>query len=190
MIAIVFSLMTIAGGFSQIVYIPIETTKMIDLTVVGFIFAVLIGGYSVGIPLSIVWSLITWFNIPLEFREWELWQVILTRVVFAVALVFSYDLARKIHPRSPLNVYRAVIAGILVKCLVALPFDIITRGISVGLKVRVEIAVLEIALGCVFMGLLVKHLRQIHILNGVKKREKGDKQNGIKDSASRQESCQ
>jgi hypothetical protein len=118
----------------------------------------------------------TWINIPEEFRKWDLWQMILVREIFAISLVFFYDLARKIFVGSPKNVYITIVISVVVKFLVGLPFEMMARGVIPGLRIRVETNILEMALCCIFMGLLIKHLRQIHILNGVRK--KGEKKHG------------
>jgi hypothetical protein len=160
---------------SRIAFIPLADT-MFDVTVVAFVFATLIGGYALGIPLAIVWSLSTWFNLGSIYIEWSLWQLMATRVIFALALVFFYNLARKVHDRSPYNVYRAIVAGVITKLAFTMPIDMFARGNVAGFKLRLEVAFLEIALCFVFMILLIKHLRQVHILNGVRK--KGEGQNG------------
>jgi hypothetical protein len=175
-IAVLFSVLTVAIGFTDVALVPISDSKMIDLTVVAFVFATLIGGYRFGLPLAIVWSLVTWFNVDLEFRRWELWELIVVRGASAWAIFWFYNRAKKWHPRSPLNVYRAIIAGLFIKAVIGIPFDIMYRGVQSGLLLRAEIFVLEAALCTLFMSLLIKHLRQIHILNGVRK--KGEKNNG------------
>lgn len=172
-----FSVLAIVMGFSQIVYIPISEGKAFDLTVVAFVFAVLIGGYRVGIPLAIVWSLVSWFNVPDEFIKWTLWEITALRILFGFSLVWFYNLAKRLYHRSPYNVYRAIIAAIVLKGIVGIPSELYHFGWPEAIVLRGEIVLLETALCCVFMSLLIKHLRQIHILNGVKKREKGVKEN-------------
>lgn len=97
--------------------------------------------------------------------------------MFAIALVASYKFFRKRYYRSPYNVYRATLLSILVKSLVTVPFELYHRGWPDAIILAGWVTLLEVGLSCFFMSILIKYLRQIHILNGVKKREKGVKSN-------------
>jgi hypothetical protein len=154
-------------------YVPISNDKVVDVSIVFFVFAALIGGYRFSIPLAILWSAVTYLNVDPAYFKWSLLEMIGVRIIFAVALVFSYNLAKRLHKRSPLNVYRAIVFGTAAKALVGLPLEIFHRGVAHGSLLRLEIFILETALCSVFMSLLIKHLRQVHLLNGVRK--KGEK---------------
>lgn len=174
LITILFSLVTVITSFmTDMVYVPIAPDKVIDLTIVSFIFAVMIGGYWAALPLALVWSVATRLNVDPLFVKWAFWQMVLIRTIFAFGLVWAYQTARRMYPMSPLNVYRGMIGGLLIKAIAGLPFDMMTRGSLHGAVLRIEIFVLEAALSSVFMALLIKHLREIHILNGVKKKKRG-----------------
>lgn len=160
---------------SELAYVPLSPTKAIDITIVAIVLASLIGGYSVAIPLALVWSLVTALHVSPDFRTWPIWAMILSRELFVISLIYFYELFRRVYKYSPLNVYRGIVAGIIFKNLVAMPFDMVYRKAD-WLVLRGEQSLIEIGICCVFMGLLIKHLRTIHILNGVRK--KGEKKHG------------
>lgn len=138
------------------------------------------------IPLALVWSIATKLNVDPQYLKWSFWELLLVRSIFAIGLVWCYETAKKLHYMSPYNVYRGMLGGLFIKAIAGLPFEMIVRGKLTGLVLRAETFVLEAALCSVFMALLIKHLREIHILNGVKKKQKGMKnyghQNNVSDS--------
>jgi hypothetical protein len=158
------------------VYVPLSPSKAIDITIVATMFACMIGGYRVAIPLALIWSLVTHYNLDTHYYHWNLYSMLFVREVFAISIVFFYQSFKKIFKYSPFNVYRAIFCSIIVKNLIAIPFDMSYR--DTWMTLRLEQTIIEIAVCCVFMSLLIKHLRQIHLLNGVRKKEKGDKNNG------------
>lgn len=176
LIASLFSVVAIVGGFSDLAYVPLSSDKAIDITIIAVLFASMIGGYRVGIPLAIIWSIVTHLNLDPSFRAYPLWAIIIVREIFVVSVTWFYQKFRKMYDRSPWNVYRAIFASILVKNLVSIPLDMHYR--TVWATLRFEQAIIEIAICTVFMSILIKHLRQIHILNGVRKKEKGEKKHG------------
>lgn len=183
-ITILFSIVTIALSFTQIAYVPISSDNVVDITIVGFVFAAMIGGHKFGIPLAMIWSVSSYYNLPLEYSHWALWELMLVRVIFAVSIVLTYDLAKKWHKQSPLNVYRAIIAGVTIKAVSGLPSELVHSGFPEALLITAEAMILEIALCILFMSLLIKHLRQIHLLNGVRKRERGERKDASQEAVS------
>lgn len=177
LIAILFSTIAIVGGMSDLSYVPLSDTKAIDITIVAVTLAALIGGYRVAIPMVLVWSLVTCLHVDPSYRTWPLWAMILVREVFVIALIYFYEMFKRIYQYSPYNVYRALVAGILLRNVIAMPFDVFYRKTD-WLLLRGEQFVIEAGISIVFMSLLIKHLRQIHILNGVRKKEKGEKKYG------------
>jgi magnesium-transporting ATPase (P-type) len=174
-IAIVFSILAIAlAGLTNISYVPLSDYKAIDITIIAVVFASLIGGYRVGIPLAIAWSLTSWCKIDSIYLYWPIWVTIITRMSFTFSLIWVYSRFKRVYKYSPYNVYRAIICAILLKNILSIPFDIFYRHTGWAVD-RFEQTIIEVGICVVAMSLLIKHLREIHILNGVKKKtKKGD----------------
>lgn len=176
LISTLFSAIAIVAGFSDVVYIPLSPTKAIDIIIIAVMFASMIGGYRVAIPLALVWSLVTQYNLAQSYYEWNLYSIIFVREAFTISIVFFYSSFKRIYQYSPFNVYRTIVYSILFKNFISIPFDMDFR--EEWMILRLEQTIIEVAVCCVFMSLLIKHLRQIHLLNGVRKRERGEKKNG------------
>lgn len=175
LIATLFSVIAIIGGFSDIAYVPLNDDRRIDITIVAVMFASMIGGYRVAIPLAVTWTLVTHFNLDLSLDVWPLWAILLVRIIFAVSIVWFYQKFKVVFPYSPSNVYRAIFVSVIIKNALSVPFDALYLD-PWGI-LRAEQMIIEMGLCMVFMSLLIKHLRQIHILNGVKKKKKGEMNN-------------
>lgn len=143
------------------------------------LFAAMIGGYRVGIPIAIAWAYMSFTNDASYFAIFPVWGLLLERFAFVIAAIESYKWFRKKYQYSPLNVYRTVIVAITIKDIVAntilahvkryYPNDVLYH---TWMRDSTEIYLLELVLALLAMGLLIRHLRQIHILNGVKRKQK------------------
>lgn len=175
LIALTFSaLAIIAAASTDIVYVPLGSHKVIDLTIAAVMLGSMIGGYVIAIPLGIIWALTSFCQVNHVDSTWPLWAIIFTRLLFTTSIVWVYGLFRRLYKGSPYNVYQAIFYSILGRNLIAIPFDIIFHQEDWFLF-RGEELVIEMAVCMVAMSLLIKHLRQIHILNGVRK--KGEQEN-------------
>jgi hypothetical protein len=161
------------AGLTNISYIPLSTYKAIDITIIAVVFASLIGGYKIGIPLSIAWSITSWLKIDSIYLTWPIWATLITRIGFTITLIWVYSKFKGIYLYSPYNVYRAIITAILLKNILSIPLDIYFRHTDWFID-RSEQTIIEVGICLVAMSLLIKHLREIHILNGVRKNKKGD----------------
>jgi len=170
---------------TKIGYIPVEDYRNVDLALIPAMFAAMIGGYKMVIPLGLIWGGVSYAN-----HESDMWVLGLTgALVIKIGTVFLasffYKYFKKKYLQSPDNVYRTLIATIILKVLIfnSLFFFIYMGGDFNSLDKEfllnsLYITIMEIALCCLAMKMLIKHLRQIHILNGVKRKEKRRRKKG------------
>jgi riboflavin transporter FmnP len=178
-VAIGFSLIIFIMSSTNIGYIPISPYRNLDMAIIPAIFAAMIGGYRVGIPVAILWSIVTYYNPASNLQVFTLWGLMVNRIVLVTVAYHAYKVCKKYYQYSPANVYRAIIAAVTAK-------NIVSNFILVYILANVEKVfkfelwirytaqqyVLELALCSLAMMFLIKHLRQVHILNGIKRREK------------------
>lgn len=159
-------------SLSKVVYIPISEVRLLDLSFVPVMFVAMIGGYRVAIPVGIAWWGVTSYQLVDMYNP--AW-VFITKMSFCLALVHLYSIAKKAFPCSPWNVYRAVIGAITIRNIFVgiamvhmypeVPPQDWLRDTTIGFLI-------EMALSLLAMRLLIDHLRQIHILNGIKRKNK------------------
>lgn len=179
LVATGFSLLIIVLSNTKLGYIPISGYRSIDMGIIPAIFAAMIGGYRVGIPVAIIWAICAFTNQSSNLQVYTLYGLIVNRIVLVTIAFHAYKVCKKYYKYSPANVYRAVIAAVTAKNIVANAILIyMLSGTKDSFELNTWISytaqqyVLELALCSLAMGLLIKHLRQVHILNGVKRREK------------------
>lgn len=172
LVAAGFTLLVLVLSWSKIVYVPISSTRMLDISIVPLLFAAMIGGYKVAIPIGIGWSLL---NYGSYHNIHDIHWIFLIRITFALSTVFFYDLFKKRYKRSPWNVYRTIFASLLIKnaidaisMLIAFP----STSPSLWMKDSLVVFTIELAICVLAMSLLIEKLREIHVLNGVRRKEK------------------
>jgi hypothetical protein len=173
LLSIGFTGLMFALSWSSVVYIPISDERIIDLSLVPIIFVAMIGGYKIAIPVAIGWWLSATFNQLGNVYTWE-W-IFIYKMTFTISLVYFYDLFRKAYPYSPWNVYRTVIAAVVIKNLIsAVGMMFMYSQVAPGIWVKnlaVEFTI-ELAICLLAMSLIIEKLRKIHILNGVRRKER------------------
>jgi riboflavin transporter FmnP len=178
-VAIGFSLIIFIMSSTNIGYIPISPYRNLDMAIIPAIFAAMIGGYRVGIPVAILWSIVTYYNPASNLQIFTLWGLMVNRIVLVTVAYHAYKVCKKYYQYSPANVYRAIIAAVTAKNIVSnIILVYILANVEKVFKFELWIRytaqqyVLELALCSLAMMFLIKHLRQVHILNGIKRREK------------------
>lgn len=178
-VAIGFSLIIFILSSTNMGYIPISPYRSLDMGIIPAIFAAMIGGYRVGIPVAIMWAAIAYLNPASNLQIYGLWGLILNRVVLVTVAYHAYKVCKKYYEYSPANVYRAIIAAITAKNIMSNLILVYMLAsvehifkFEIWIRYTMQHYVLELALCSLAMMLLIKHLRQVHILNGVKRREK------------------
>lgn len=160
-------------SWSNVVYVPISDTRLLDLSLVPIVFVAMIGGYRIAIPVAIGWWLSASMNQLGEVYSWN-W-ILLSKLSFSISLVYFYGLYKKAYQYSPWNVYRTVVTGVIIKNIV------ITIGMiqmfpelapSIWAKDSFAQFVIELGICLLGMSLLLEKLRKIHILNGIRRKEK------------------
>lgn len=188
LIAIGFSLLIIVLSSTNLGYIPLSPYHSLDMAIIPAVFAAMIGGYRVGVPVAIIWAVCAYFNPESNLQVFGLYGLILTRVVLVTAAYHAYKVCKKYYEYSPANVYRAIVIAVTMKNIVA--NGLLVRALYEAEIFKVQVwattaahqYLLELALCSLAMMFLIKHLRQVHILNGVKRREKAIKRAELKAS--------
>lgn len=180
-VAIGFSIIIFILSSTNIGYIKISPYWNLDMGLIPAIFAAMIGGYRVGIPVAFIWAIIAYVNPSSNLQIYTLWGLMLNRIVLVTTAYHAYKVCKKYYEGSPSNVYRAIFIAVTVKAVVANIIVVYTLHshnlleISEWGKYALQQYVLELALCSLAMAFLIKHLRQVHILNGIKRREKARK---------------
>ena len=180
LVAIGFSIIIFVLSSTEMGYIPISQYRSLDMGIIAGIFAAMIGGYRIGIPIAILWAYLGFTNPDSNLQMFTLPGLIIVKIVLVTVAYYAYKTCKRIYEFSPSNVYRALTVAITAKNIVSnliLAYVMIHAGedsFNLGsfMLSSAKQLVLEIALCSLAMMLLIKHLRQIHILNGVKRREK------------------
>lgn len=171
-VAIGFSLIIFALSSTKLGYIQISPEWNLDMGIIPAIFAAMIGGYRVGLPVSIVWAIITYLNPASNLQDYTIYGLLIERITLVTIAYGAYKMCKKRFDRSPANVYRAVIAAITAKNIASYIILAVMLDVDAWMVHAAQQYLLELALTSLAMSFLIKHLRQVHILNGVKRREK------------------
>lgn len=171
-IALCFSTIILALSVTDIAYIEIGRGRYIDIAVIPAIFAFMIGGLFIGVPVAIAWGFIV--NSHLETAPmYGLAGILMIKVFFALASWYLYQIAKKINPGSPNNVYYAIVGAEIVRWTVstfAISFNTHTsRFLSSTTYIGF---LLETSICLIAMFMLVEKLRQVHILNGIRRKQR------------------
>lgn len=171
-VALGFSAALLGLSVFEETYIRFSPYHAIDLGMVLAIFAFMIAGPRIGVPVAAAWATIFYLTHS-HLSPYGFWSILIVKVGTAYAAWYAYQTAKKVWPGSRFNVYWGVLgAGI---------FRFVTSGIIVSLVHETNIflmsdtyieLLLELSLCMVAMSMIVGKLRQIHILNGIKRREK------------------
>lgn len=177
-VAIGFSIIILVLSSTKIGYIHMDSYRNLDMGIIPAVFAAMIGGYRVGIPVAILWAFTAYYNPASNLQIYGLLGLMINRTILVTVAYKAYMMCKKYWMYSPANVYRAIIVAVTVKATVAnvmLLFLIKEQGTFVmmeWLHYSLQQYLLELALCTLAMAFLIKHLRQVHILNGIKRREK------------------
>lgn len=179
LVAIGFSILIFVLSSTNLGYIPISPYRSLDMGIIPAIFAAMIGGYRVGVPVSILWALVAYYNPASNLQIYGLPGLMIISLVLVTIAYYSYKVCKKLFDRSPANVYRAIIVAVTAKNIVANAILVFMLEVHLGvfdihqwMRFTAQQYVLELGLCSLAMAFLIKHLRQVHILNGVKRREK------------------
>lgn len=179
-IASLFGISIILLSLSQIGYIPLNQYRVLDMAIVPALFAAMIGGYRIGVPVALVWATMAHW-IPESGMSIYGWTTIVTvYMVFTLSATYFYQFFRRVYPRNPFNVYRATIAAVFCKFTVEnlfAPSLLLEAPDSIAvynffINQALQQFMIEAAILLLSMTLLIKHLRQVHLLNGVRKPNK------------------
>jgi riboflavin transporter FmnP len=171
-VAIGFSLIIFVLSSTNLGYIEIGPHWNIDMGILPAIFAAMIGGYRVGIPVAIGWAVIAYINPSSNLQEYTIYGLLIERIVLVTIAYHAYKVCKKYYQYSPANVYRAIIAAVTAKNVASYIILAVVLDVDAWMLHATQQYLLELALSSLAMAFLIKHLRQVHILNGVKRREK------------------
>lgn len=178
-VAVGFSLIIFILSSTKIGYIPFSSYRSLDMGIICAVFAAMIGGYRVGVPVAILWAFFAYTNPASHLQAYTFIGLLVNRITLVAATIESYKWFRKKYAGSPNNVYRALVVSVTVKNIIAnlILLYVLIYGnevfmFSTWIKHTLEIYLLEIALTSLAMKLLIGHLREVHILNGVKRKAK------------------
>jgi uncharacterized membrane protein len=177
-VAIGFSIVIFVLSSTRIGYIPVSIYRNLDMGIIPAVFAAMIGGYRVGVPVALLWAVVAYYNPASNLQIYGLAGLMINRVVLVTIAYKAYMMCKKYWMYSPANVYRAIVIAVTAKNIVAnIIFVYMMKShhkfqMTYWLKYTAEQYFLELALCTLAMAFLIKHLRQVHILNGVKRREK------------------
>lgn len=176
-VALAFCFAILLMSSTSIGYIKLTYGWNIDLAIIPAIFAAMIGGYRVGIPVAIAWGMISFFNPHSELQSFGLPGLILMNISLVTTAYYVYTVCKKVFKYSPANVYYGIVAAITAKNLNAL-FIIGARTeydnipfTETWMSDLLSQYLIELGITTLAMAMIIRHLRQIHILNGVKRRE-------------------
>jgi len=181
-VAIGFSLSILFLSSTEIGYIPLSPHRTLDLAIIPAVFASMIGGYRIGIPAAIAWAIIAYINPASHLQSYGILGLALSKLAITMTATWAYQWFRRKYEYSPYNVYRATIASVTAKAVIAnLVLWIMANHEEIPqthIRDILKEYALELMLCNLFMVLLIKHLRQVHILNGVRRREKQKREGG------------
>lgn len=173
LLAVAFTGLLFVLSWSDVVYIPVSETRLIDLSLVPVVFAAMIGGYTFAIPIAIGWWLSASMNqLGVQYdTEW----ILATKVIFTISLVYFYNFFKRVYHQSPWNVHRTIIVAVFAKNIVTstgVIFMYSEMPIQIWFKDTLVEFAIEMAICMLAMSLLLEQLRKIHVLNGIRRKQK------------------
>lgn len=175
LVAILFSFIIFVLSSTNIGYINITSEWNLDMGIIPAVFAAMIGGYRVGVPVAIAWSVLTFINPASNLQDYTFFGLLVERITLVTVAYYAYKICKKRYYRSPANVYRAIVASVVAKNIISYIIIALLLSVEGWATLALKQFVIELALCLLAMKFLIKHLRQIHILNGVKRKEKNNK---------------
>jgi len=171
-IALVFSLLILVLSNLELVYIEIGHNRFLDLAAIPAVFAFMIGGPFIGVPVAVAWGFIVYFQIPID-TKFSLVSVLIIKVIFALSCWHIYQWTKRIFPGSPHNVYWGIIGGEIVRWTAS---TVIISSSTHTNRFVDSVTYIGFALETIFcliaMFMIVEKLRQVHILNGIRRKAK------------------
>lgn len=170
--ALGFSILILVLSATDIAYIGVGNDRYIDLSVIPAVFAFMIGGPWLVVPVATAWGVVGFFYLPTG-DEYGLLMMVMIRLMFALSCWFFYRLSKRVNPGSPNNVYYAIVIALVVKSLATnTVMTLATHGNRFNDTESYIILLLEMILSLVAMFMIVGKLREVHILNGIRRKEK------------------
>lgn len=170
--ALGFSILILILSATDVAYIEVGNDRYIDLSVIPAVFAFMIGGPWLVLPVAVAWGVFGFFYLPTG-DEYGLMMMVLIRVMFAVSCWFFYRLSKRVNPGSPNNVYYAIVLALVVKWFSTnVVMTVATNGNRFNDAESYIIILMEMLLSSVAMFMIVGKLREVHILNGIRRKEK------------------
>lgn len=190
LIALGFGAIILISASTEVGYIPLDNGRYLDMAIIPAIFAAMIGGYRVAIPVGTLWAFLAFHNIGIADSPFAFYGILINKLVLVTVAYAAYKACKKIYPYSPANVYRAIFIAITAKSIAYNVFmwwyvvekEFLT--LEEWVLHSTQQYAMELALCSLAMMLLIKHLRQVHILNGVKRRAKAVKKRQAETSTS------
>lgn len=170
--ALAFSILILVLSATDIAYIEVGNDRYIDLSVIPAVFAFMIGGPWLVVPVATAWGIVGFFYLPTG-DEYGLLMMVMVRLMFALSCWFFYRLSKRVNPGSPNNVYYAIVLAMAVKWLSTnMVMTVATAGNRFNDPESYVILLMEMTLASVAMFMIVGKLREVHILNGIRRKEK------------------
>lgn len=171
-IALIFSVGILILSNLELVYVEIGHNRFLDLVAIPAVFAFMIGGPFIALPVAVAWGIIVYFQIPID-TKYSLASVIIIKVIFASSCWYIYQWTKRIFPGSPHNVYWAIIGGEFVRWTASTTIISTSTHTNRFIDPVTYIGfALETALCLIAMFMIVEKLRQVHILNGIRRKQK------------------
>lgn len=176
MTAICFSIVLILMSLTNDAYHPLNEFFVVDLVIIPAIFAAMIGGPRIIIPVSVMWTGIAFYQRYVQEAPSDIdsiYVIVCIRILFLLAVWWTYQWARRRFEGSPHNVYWGIAGGIFFKFLLMLPvvwyYGQLTIG-QVGIGIRSSL--IQFGLTSFAMFMIVERLRKVHVLNGIRRKER------------------
>lgn len=170
--ALAFSILILVLSATDIAYIEVGNDRYIDMSVIPAVFAFMIGGPWLVVPVATAWGIVGFFYLPTG-DEYGLLMIVMIRLMFALSCWFFYRLSKRVNPGSPNNVYYAIIIALVVKWFSTnMVMTVATQANRFNDPESYVILLMETTLSSVAMFMIVGKLREVHILNGIRRKEK------------------
>lgn len=173
--ALVFSALILLLSATEVAYISLGDNRYMDLSVIPAVFAFMIGGPLVVVPVAVAWGVMGFLFMPAA-PLYGLSMMVLVRLMFALSCWAFYRLYKKINPGSPNNVYYGLTSALLLKWMTT---NVVMTWVGANNRFNdIEsyiLLLMEMILCNLAMFMIVGKLREIHILNGIRRKEKRTK---------------
>lgn len=179
MTAIGFSIVLILMSFTSDAYHPLNEFFVVDLVIIPAIFAAMIGGPRIIIPVSVMWTGIAFYQRFIQDAPSDIdsiYVIVCIRILFLLGVWWTYQWSRKRFEGSPYNVYWGIAGGIVFKFLLMLPVvwyygQLNWHQVAIGTRS----SLIQFGLTAFAMFIIVERLRKVHVLNGIRRKERTKK---------------